>query len=113
MIDFSDAGQGCPGKILRHPGEGIRPSISSWPGATRPSTPWERLRRRRGYADQVRARRVEVIFCAPSTSHSYKKIFPGQSRESGSPEDQAPALHSFAGMTRGGGNSKKFPDSVS
>src|SRR2546429_4097894 len=83
MIDFSDAGQGCPGKILRHPGEGIRPSISSGRGSTRPSTPWERLRRRRGYADQVHARRINVVSCASNTRPSYKKIFPGQPRDAG------------------------------
>src|SRR6266404_5017909 len=33
--------QGCPGKNLARPREGNRPPISSWPGSTRPSTPWD------------------------------------------------------------------------
>jgi hypothetical protein len=32
--------RGCPGKLLRRQARKIASPISSWPGSTRPSTPW-------------------------------------------------------------------------
>src|SRR5262249_58733548 len=54
--------QGCPGKIWSH----AKPVLvsyrtmqqSSWPGLSRPSTSFDAGKRRRGCADQVRARRL-------------------------------------------------------
>jgi hypothetical protein len=53
--------RGLSGENLMATKEGRSPSqISSWPGSARLSTPWAAVARR-GYADQVRARRPEIV----------------------------------------------------
>jgi len=40
--------------------------------------PASRLKQRRGYADQVRARRFNIVCCASETSEACKNVFPEQ-----------------------------------
>src|SRR6266849_6510776 len=73
--------QGCAAKSWGGEGKEIASPISSWPGSARLGPAIHALgrsRQRRGWADQIRARRLEIVSCGSGTSSSFKKIFPGQ-----------------------------------
>jgi hypothetical protein len=80
------AEQGCPGKIWSH-AKLVLVSYrtmqqSSWTGLSddqvRPSTSFDARMRRRGCADQVRARRLQIASYQDKTFRGCQSTFPGQ-----------------------------------
>jgi hypothetical protein len=70
--------QGYPVKISRCRRERNRLSNFVLAGLVPAIHALERLKQRRGYADQVRARRLETISSESGTSHPWKKNFSGR-----------------------------------
>jgi hypothetical protein len=76
MLLFRSHTQGCPGKILRRQKEGNRLPRFALAGLDPAIYAFGRSKQRRGCADQVRARRLQMVSCESQTSNPCRGNFP-------------------------------------